>query len=162
SAEGKHLATCSEDGLARAWELATGRRLLEADHAAPVAHAAFSPDSKLLLTASADRTARAWSLLTGKAHTPPLVHDRAVQRAAFSADGRWLLTAAGPFVRLWDGATGAAVGPALPHESAEGEVTELSLSKSGELVTQAGPGTRWARPLVGDPRPEADLAGLAR
>ena len=74
SPDGKLLATCCEDGTARAWEVATGRRLLEAEHAGPVTHACFSPDGKLLLTASTDGTARAWVVARGSPHTPPLRH----------------------------------------------------------------------------------------
>ncbi len=158
----KLLATCCEDGTARVWGLDTGRRQMEAEHAGAVTHASFSPDGKLLLTGSADGTARAWSSADGKARTPPLRHGEAVQRTAFSETGRWLLTAAGRFVYLWDAETGEPIGPPLPHASGPVVVTRLSLSKSGELVSEAGPGTRWARALVGDGRNDADLLALAR
>jgi WD40 repeat protein/tetratricopeptide (TPR) repeat protein len=160
--EGKYLATCSEDGTARVWEVATGKRLAEVEHAAAVTSAAFSPDAKLLLTGSADGTARAWDLETGKPRTPPLRHDEAVQRTAFSETGRWLLTAAGRFVRVWDIQTGEPIGPPLPHSTESAAVTRMSLSKAGELMTEAGPGTLWARMLVPDTRTDADLTALAR
>jgi WD40 repeat protein/tetratricopeptide (TPR) repeat protein len=158
----KFLATCCEDGTARAWELGTGRRLAEVEHGAAVLHASFSPDGKLLLTGSADGTARAWSMDDGKPRTPPLRHDEGVQQTGFSETGRWLLTAAGRFVRLWDAQTGEPIGPPLPHSANPTAVTRMSFSKAGELVTEAGAGTRWARALVGDRRTAADLAALAR
>jgi WD40 repeat protein len=160
--EGKLLATCCEDGTARAWELPAGKHLAQLEHGAAVLHASFSPDGKLLLTGSADGTARAWRLADGKPHTPPLRHDEGVQRTGFSETGRWLLTAAGRFVQLWDAQTGEPISPPLPHGSSAAVVTRMTYSKTGELVSEAGPGTRWARSLVGDKRLAADLASLAR
>jgi WD40 repeat protein/tetratricopeptide (TPR) repeat protein len=162
SADSKSLATCCQDGTVRAWELETGRQLLQVEHGEAATHAAFSPDGKLLLTAGADGIAQAWTIATGKPATPPLSHGQAVQFTAFSADGRWLLTAAGPFVRLWDAANGEPIGPPMRHSSDGGVVTFLALSKEGELTTEAGPGTRWTRKLVGDARAESDLADFAR
>jgi WD40 repeat protein/tetratricopeptide (TPR) repeat protein len=161
SPDGKTLATCCQDGTARVWEAATGKRLLEAEHAGPVVHASFDPAGKRLMTASADGTARVWDVATGKPHTPPMPHGGPVQATAFSDDGRWLLTAAGRFVRVHDG-DGNPVSPPLPHSRHDVTVRSVSLSKAGELMSQAGPGTRWARPLTPDKRPPAELAELAR
>jgi Flp pilus assembly protein TadD len=65
-------------------------------------------------------------------------------------------------VRLWDVQTGEPIGPPLPHSRLPGSVTTLSWSAKGELLTEAGPGTRWVRRLVGEGRPTADLIELAR
>jgi WD40 repeat protein/tetratricopeptide (TPR) repeat protein len=158
---GKYLATCSDDGTACVWEIETGKRLLKAEHSGPVTSAAFSPDSSLVLTGCVDSTARAWVLADGKPRTPALRHEEPVQRTAFSADGRWLLTAAGRFVRLWDARSGEAVVPPLPFASGAAPLSELAFSKTGELITQTGPGTRWVRKLAADSRSDADLADLA-
>jgi tetratricopeptide (TPR) repeat protein len=162
SADSKSLATCCEDGTVRAWMLESGRQLMQAEHGDAAIHASFSPDGKHLLTAGADGMARVWNVATGKPDTPPLQHGQAVQLTAYSADGRWLLTATGRFVRLWDAETGEPIGAPLRDSSDGNAVTFMALSKAGELTTAAGPGTRWTRRLVGDARPESDLAELAR
>jgi WD40 repeat protein/tetratricopeptide (TPR) repeat protein len=162
SADSKMLATCCQDGTVRAWSLESGRQLMQAEHGDAATHASFSPDSKHLLTAGADGMARAWVIATGQPATPPLPHGEEVHLTSFSADGRWLLTAAGPYVRLWDVENGEPLGPPLLHSHDGGKLTAMALSRGGELTTQAGPGTRWTRRLVADPRPDSDLAELAR
>ncbi len=159
---GKLLATCCEDGKVRIWELASGKQQIEVEHAAAARHATFSPDDKLLLTGSGDSTARLWGVEDGKPRTPPLRHPEAVQRTAFSETGRWLLTGAGRFVRLWDARTGEPLGPPLPHARRDVRLTGLAYSRTGELMSEAGPGTRWLRPLREESRPDSDLADLAR
>jgi WD40 repeat protein/tetratricopeptide (TPR) repeat protein len=162
SADSRYLATCCEDGTVRAWVLESGRQLMRAEHDGTATHASFSPDGKHLLTAGADGMARVWMVDGGKPAIPPLLHGEAVQQTAFSADGRWLLTAAGPFVRLWDAENGELIGSPLRHSLDDRAITLLALSKTGALTTEAGPGTRWTRALLGDARAENDLADLAR
>jgi WD40 repeat protein/tetratricopeptide (TPR) repeat protein len=162
SSDSKLLAICCADGTAGVWEIETGKRLVQMEHAAPVTAAAFSADGSVVLTGCADGSARAWNVEDGKAHTPPLLHEEPVQRVGFSEDGRWLLTAAGRFVRLWDARTGEVIGPPLPHTQREGTIVrQTAFSRTNELITEAGPGTRWTRKLEADSRSEEALADLA-
>jgi WD40 repeat protein/tetratricopeptide (TPR) repeat protein len=166
SPDGKRVVTAGADGTARVWDLATGEAVSAwMRHGAAVVQTTFSPDGKRVATASADRTARVWDAESGGPATPPLQHRTAVALAAFSADGRWLLTAAGNRLRLWDAATGAAIGPELLHSHGDAAIHSASLG-GGRLVTVAGaPGDhagRWERPLRPDDRPLPDLESLAR
>jgi WD40 repeat protein/tetratricopeptide (TPR) repeat protein len=161
SNDSKRLATCGEDGMVSIWDIETGKREMKAELSAAVTCAEFNADGTVVLAGCADGSARAWGVADGKARTPPLMHDQPVVRTAFSADGRWLLTASGRFVRLWDAQTGEAVSPPLPHAHETHPISRVEFSKTGELLTQTGPGTRWVRPLVADRRPPATLADLA-
>jgi hypothetical protein len=61
SPDGSRLATASDDGTARLWDVASGKPLIVLrGHPAPVVAVAFSPDGSRLATAGADGTARLW------------------------------------------------------------------------------------------------------
>ena len=73
SADGRLLATVSDDGTARLWDPATGehRRTLTGVHRPGGRAVAFSPDGRLLATASTDGTARLWDPATGEQAAHP-------------------------------------------------------------------------------------------
>jgi WD40 repeat protein len=115
SPDGAHLATGSDDGTARVWDVVSGKLLLDlAGHTGWVNGVAFSPAGRYLATASADQTVKIWdistALDTGAAAGQVLLtlaHDETVWGVAFSPDGRWLATATGNppqpgTVQLWD------------------------------------------------------------
>lgn len=63
SADGRALATASEDHTARVWNVATAEPIAGPfEHTEPVTWVSFAPGGKRLVTASADGTARFWSL----------------------------------------------------------------------------------------------------
>ena len=69
----KTLASGSEDGTVKLWDLATGNlRATFRGHGAQVDSVAFSPDGKTLASAAADRKVKLWDVATGE------------QRATFS------------------------------------------------------------------------------
>lgn len=116
SANGKHLATASDDGTARVWETASGREIARVSHGEPVYAVAFSPDGKLLTTASrGDGGAAIWNAFTGR-QLHRLEH-KYISDLAFSRDGSLLATASyqGKSAIIWDVATGKEVSR-LAHE----------------------------------------------
>jgi WD40 repeat protein len=95
------LASASNDGTARIWDVAAGvpRHTLAANRGR-LWSAAFSPDGTMLATAGDDLSVRVWDVDTGE-HLHTLIgHSRRVWSVAFSPDGR-LLASAGD-----DGAVG--------------------------------------------------------
>ncbi|MEJ0040465.1 MAG: WD40 repeat domain-containing protein [Gammaproteobacteria bacterium] len=111
SPDGKRLATAN-GSFAFVWDVATGRELFRATHAASADDAespmlwidgvALSPDGNSLATAARDGTARVWNLTT-RQELIRLTHAAPVEAVAFSKDGTTLTT--GSFdgtARLWE------------------------------------------------------------
>jgi eukaryotic-like serine/threonine-protein kinase len=116
--EGRRLATASDDGAARLWDLATGSMLASSlKHNGPVHSVAFSADGKLVATASDDGSVRRWDAWTGD----PLggsLPCKGVTALILSPDGSMLaaLSNAGEYV-LWNAMTGKPVHSAGGHSS---------------------------------------------
>jgi WD40 repeat protein len=112
SADGRLLASGSDDGTVRLWESPSGRLLTTLQgHAGMIHGIALSADGRLLASGSEDGTVRLWdprsaSSATQGASGRPLAilrgHTGGIRGVALSADGR--LLASGSFdgtVRLW-------------------------------------------------------------
>src|SRR5262249_30499390 len=113
--DGKTVVTGTVDGIARLWEVATGKLLYELRHESEITVATFSRDGKRLATAS-NTAAQVWDPATGQPLTPLLRHQGHVLAVSFSPDSRLLLTGSGDkTTRLWDVATGKRIGPHFQH-----------------------------------------------
>lgn len=107
SHRGSRLATASDDGTARIWNIPSGESIPLRGHTDAVRSARFSPDDRLVATASADHDIRLWNAQSGDSAMPPLVaHYNVVSDARFSDDGRWLVSAGPGTAGLWDVRTG--------------------------------------------------------
>lgn len=117
SPDGQSIATASDDGSARVWNLISGTpRTPRLQHQMEVRSVRFSPDGCHVITASSDGTARVWDLSSGGNPAPPLIHDQPVQEASFSPDGKLVLTAClDGSARIWDAVSGKLVGQPLSH-----------------------------------------------
>src|SRR5439155_483454 len=83
-----------------------------------VVDAAFSPDGARIATASKDRTARLWDAAAFKPIDEPMRHEHPVDHVAFNSTGTRIVTNCdeADLLQLWDAATGASVGKAMPHK----------------------------------------------
>lgn len=97
------LATASDDGTARLWNVPDGTvQAVLAGHTGGVWGCAFSPDGTLLATTSDDRTARLWNVADGTLHAVLAGHTDWVWGCAFSPDGVLLATTSKDgTTRLW-------------------------------------------------------------
>ena len=137
---GKIVAT-GTDGEVRLWDAATGQPIGPPHLEGLSSVVAFSPDGSLLLAGS--RTGTAWLLdsATGKSLrilTPP--HHGPIDAVAFSPDGRTCLTAsyADQTVKLWETASGKAIGQPLQHRVAEAGPFAAAFSPDSKTVATGG------------------------
>jgi WD40 repeat protein len=108
SADGRRIASGSNDRTAIVWDVATRKPLRRLEgHAAGVVAVGFSADGSRVMTASLDHTARVWDAKSGdliavlKGGHAKHVHD-----AAISPDGRRVVTVSCDHAAvLWDVAT---------------------------------------------------------
>ena len=101
SPDGLLVATGSDAGKVRIWNLETGQQVILKGHSRPVRAVKFSPDQRLLVSASEDWTATVWRLPEGRG-TWLEGHDGPVMSADFNHDGsRVVTTSADGMVRLW-------------------------------------------------------------
>ncbi|MGE3807550.1 MAG: WD40 repeat domain-containing protein [Gemmataceae bacterium] len=66
SADGRFLASASDDRTARVWHLQTGRECYRFEAGSGVNATAFSPDRRYLLVASKDARVRLWEMHSGR------------------------------------------------------------------------------------------------
>ncbi len=146
SPDGRLLATSTWDrhgsGVARLWEVATGRPVGPPMRSKEQTVVSFSPDGRLLVAAGghpfrAEHPGQAvvWETATGR-QVYSVGHAGPVSQAVFSPDGGRLLTAsADGTARLWDALTGQPVTAPLRHG---GEVRQARFSPNGRQVLTAG------------------------
>src|SRR5262245_611461 len=137
SPDGRRILTASADNTARLWDATTGAQIGDPmRHEDEVVDAAFSPDGVRIATASKDHTARSWDAKTLKPVGQPMRHDHPVNQVAFNSTGTRIVTDCDEpdLLRLWDAATGAAVGEAMPDKSNYARGTS-GFSPDGKLLT---------------------------
>jgi WD40 repeat protein len=117
SPNGDRIATASDDGTARVWDVATGEPLIPAlGHESEVRDVEFSPDGRWVVTASNDFTARVWDAATGQPISPPLRHSNYVYAANFHPAGLIVATASEDrTAQLWNARTGERMGKTVRH-----------------------------------------------
>ena len=85
---GTRIATGGLDGIARLWDVATGKLLHELEgHDGPVTKVAFDASGQRLVTAGEDGTARLWDVARGELLQTLAGHTDAIRDTEFSPDG---------------------------------------------------------------------------
>jgi WD40 repeat protein len=92
SPDGVHVAAGDVNGVARVWNLGTGRSIELSGHEGEITSLAFSPDGKALVTASEDESGRIWDTGNGKVLAELLGHAGILHSAVFAPDGKAVVT----------------------------------------------------------------------
>jgi hypothetical protein len=132
SPDGSRVATADKDNAARVWNLETGQPITPPlQHAGAVNQVAFRPEGRQLVTANEDKSARLWDARTGE-QVCAFTHDKGVQSASFSADGKRLVTRSEARITVWD----AAGGKSLSHFDSDKNVghQETVFSADGRRI----------------------------
>ncbi|WP_322769738.1 DUF4062 domain-containing protein [Frankia sp. Cr1] len=137
SPDGALLATASDDGTARLWNVADStERTVLTGHTGGLWGCAFSPDGALLATTSDDRTARLWRVADGTVQAVLASHTDWVWGCVFSPDGTLLATTSRDgTARLWNVADSKVRRVLAGHT---GEVWGCAFSPDGTLLATTG------------------------
>jgi WD40 repeat protein/tRNA A-37 threonylcarbamoyl transferase component Bud32 len=139
SPDGSRIVTTSEDGLARVWDTASGRKLATfRGNGAPIYSVAFSPDGRWIANgvwvtnSSQAATATVWEAATGQLLLSLKGHAGSVWSVAFSPDGRKLVTSSEDrTAKVWDLATGRAI---LTLEGHQERIWSVAFSPNGQWI----------------------------
>ncbi len=136
SADGKWIATGSQDKTARLWQWPDGKELkVFKDHSDAVTRVAFSPDGKALYTASMDHNLRRYDTDKGILVRAFTGHNEGVTAMAFSPQNNMLFSAGSePTLKRWNPDTGDVAGNYGGHGAT---VTEIVFSKDTKFVASA-------------------------
>jgi WD40 repeat protein len=140
SPNGWMLASGSEDGTAKIWEIASGKERVSFDcQTESVSSVIFSPNGKLLATAGYSNVVTLWDIETGQRNAVLQAKGYVV---AFSRDGQMLAvggrTSGSGTVALCSADTGKIQRRFKGHEAAlHSEVQALAFSPNGKMLASA-------------------------
>ena len=135
SADGRLAVTAGGAGIAKVWEVVTGRLIGELNgHQGDISDIHFNSRGDRLLTASSDGTARVWRLDQSTVATEFVMrgHTQHLYKAVWSPDERFIATASQDhFIRLWEGRSGRLLTVLGTHTNA---VYDVAFSPDGAYL----------------------------
>jgi WD40 repeat protein/serine/threonine protein kinase len=137
SPDNRRLASASEDGTVRVWDIANGRDILPLrGHTDKLLSVAWSPDGRWLASAGHDRSVKLWDAAGGKLIRTLTGHTHWVESVAFSPDGTRLASASRDgTVKLWSVTTGNTL---QTYQGHGGLVAGVAFSPDGKRLASGG------------------------
>ena len=129
SPDGTVLASGSEDGTVKLWDVATRQNIATLPHGAEVFSVSFSTDGRTLASGSEDETIKLWDVAT-RQNIATLPHGAEVFSVSFSTDGTLASGSEDGTVKLWDVATRRNIAT-LSHGA---PIRSVSFSTNGEIL----------------------------
>ena len=132
------VVSFGDDGVARAWDLASGSPKQTYPHASGRIGAALavSVDGTLLATAGEDRSIKIWDLASAKLLRTLVGHEETIDALAFSPDGVTLVSSSDDrTVRTWRASTGQ---PIHVHRAHHDEAWDVKVTRDGGSLLSVG------------------------
>ena len=136
SADGKRLASASEDQSVKVWDATSGQEMLTLKgHTDGVTSVAFSEEGNRLASASSDKTLKVWNSTSGQETLKLSGHTDLVVSVAFSVDGKRLASSSSDqTVKVWDATSGQET---LTLKGHTGPVRSVAFSADGKRLASA-------------------------
>ena len=136
SPDGATLASGSEDGTVRLWDVASRRNIATLEgHGDRVVSVSFSPDGATLASGSGDGTVRLWDVASRRNIATLEGHRSEGESVSFSPDGAILASGSEDgTVRLWDVASRQNIATLAGHDW----VWSVSFSPDGATLASSG------------------------
>jgi WD40 repeat protein len=134
SFDSKYLASAGWDGIARVWEVATGKELQKLEHRGYINSVAFSPDGRHLVTAGGG--IKIWDWNKGRMLQELDGNAGGVEGVTYSHDGKRLASAGlDGTSRIWDANTGKEL--VKVSENREAYIYDIAFSPDGKRFATA-------------------------
>lgn len=134
SPDGRTLASGSDDGTVKLWDVASRKELIELEaHSNRVLSVTFSRDGKMLTGSCDDGTIKLWDVASRKELTTFKGHSDIIYSVAFSPDGKTLASGSDDStVKLWDVA--ALNELYAPFQAHSDMVSSMAFSPNGDML----------------------------
>jgi len=137
---GTQLASISDDGIVKIWDVSTYKELLTLQTGIPSINAprkiGFSPDDISLGTPAGEHSAKIWDVTSGKVLLTLIGHTDEVISVSFSSDGKRIATSSRDGTsKIWDAVTGRELLTLIGQKEF---VNDIAFSPDGMYLATAG------------------------